>query len=572
LSCILLYAAVLRFDALFKSYGPYEEPRWLAALQPAVRAIASTLTPDWSWRHIEVPYVGGDPINYLKYARQMQQFYAAHVREPGFPAATRLALALSGDEDVGVSIASITFALLAIVATYMLGRQMGSPIVGLAAALALAIDARAVIWSVGGWRDEMFAFFAVLSAWAWLRLAQHATYDRALVAGLASGGALLTRITSFALLVPPIVFLLARQDRDRLLPHVALAAGIMLAAIAPFMINCAIATGDPLYAINNHTDFYLKREGVANPDPISAVAYTFGKFARPLAATDTMVAGVFAYPFNNKWVGLDLWYQGLGRVLSWLAIAGLAAWLWHRDGRFLLFMFLGSLIPFSATWTVRGGAEWRLTLFAYSFYLIAAFWVLLTIVRRQFVWPGSRRAASIALTVVMLALAGAAWTFAMPYAIARESLGRGEAVMVRADVRDRLMMTDGWSDLVVTQNVTARFTTRPVAAIRLPLPVQRPYRIVLRIDPLHDADAPPQRVQVALNGQHVATLQLGWNPERVGEYSVDVPAAAVRRGSNELTFRAERMVPMTRAGSAYPEISRDQEVGFRFWYMLVTPD
>jgi hypothetical protein len=285
-----------------------------------------------------------------------------------------------------------------------------------------------------------------------------------------------------------------------------------------------------------------------------------------------MVAGVFAYPFNNKWVGLDLWYQGLGRALSWLAIAGLVAWLWHRDGRFLLFMFLGSLIPFSATWTVRGGAEWRLTLFAYSFYLIAAFWLLLTIVRRQFVWPGSRRAAAIALTVVMLALAGAAWTFAIPYAIARESLGRGEAVMVRADVRDRLMMTDGWSDLVVTQNVTARFTTRPVAAIRLPLPVQRPYRIVLRIDPLHYPEAPPQRVHVALNGQHLATLELGWNPERVGQYTVDVPAAAVRRGSNELTFRAERMAPMARAGSEYPEISRDQEVGFRFWYMLVVPD
>ena len=39
-------------------------------------------------------------------------------------------------------------------------------------------------------------------------------------------------------------------------------------------------------------------------------------------------------------------------------------------------MFFGSLVPFSMTWTVLGGAEWRLTLFAYAFYLIAAFWVV----------------------------------------------------------------------------------------------------------------------------------------------------------------------------------------------------
>ena len=89
LICILLYAALLRLDALFKSYGPYEQPQWLAAMQPAVGAAASTITPDWPWRRDATPYVGGDPINYLKFAREMRNFYAAHVREPMFPAVTR---------------------------------------------------------------------------------------------------------------------------------------------------------------------------------------------------------------------------------------------------------------------------------------------------------------------------------------------------------------------------------------------------------------------------------------------------------------------------------------------------
>ena len=118
LCCILLYAALLRLDALFKSYGPYDQPRWLAAMQPSVASAAATITPDWPWRRDPTPYVGGDPINYLKFARAMRNFYAAHVREPMFPAMTRIGLMFTNDQDVGVSVTSIVFGLLALVATY----------------------------------------------------------------------------------------------------------------------------------------------------------------------------------------------------------------------------------------------------------------------------------------------------------------------------------------------------------------------------------------------------------------------------------------------------------------------
>jgi hypothetical protein len=594
LTCVLLYGGLLRLDSLFKTYGPYERPQWLAALQPGVRAAAAALTPDWPAPHDLDPYEGADPINYLKYAREMRNFYAAHVREPGFPAATRLGLMLTNDEDVGVSIVSIAFAVLSLAATYLLGQQIASPAVGLAAAAALAIDQTAVYWAIEGWRDEMFAFFAVLSTWAWLRLAQHATPQRAVIAGLAGGGALLTRITSISLLAPAVVFLLVRRDPKRpSVQHVAIATAIMLSAIAPFLINCTIATGDPLYAINNHTDFYLKREGVPDPPPMSAVAYTWGKFERPLYAADTMVVGMFSYPFNNKWAGLDRWYSGLGRVLSWMAVAGMVAWLWHPDGRFVLVMFMGALVPFSATWPVRGGAEWRLTLFAYSFYLVAAFSLAEKGLGRlfratsakkgvdPFSWPrgadprtGTGRRPHplhVGLVGAALVVAGVAFTFGMPYVVAREALQHGHPMVIEAGDRDRFLLADGWSRLVVTANVTGRFATSQTAAIRMPLPEVRPYNVRLRIDPLHYPGAAPQTVQVALNGKRVADLTLGWNPERVGEYSLVLPGTAVRAGSNELTFTSKHMVPIGRAGRAYPEMPRDREVGFRFWYMLVVP-
>ncbi len=141
----------------------------------------------------------------------MRNFYAAHVREPMFPAVTRIGLMLTGDADVGVSITSITFGLLTLVATYALGALVASPMVGLAAAAMLAIDHSAVYWAIGGWRDELFAFFAVSCAWAWTRFARNPTRANAVLAGALSGGACLTRITTIALIAPAVIWLLEQR-------------------------------------------------------------------------------------------------------------------------------------------------------------------------------------------------------------------------------------------------------------------------------------------------------------------------------------------------------------------------
>ena len=552
LTGVLLYSGLLRLDALFKSYGPYEHPAALAALQPAVRAASRSLTPDWSWRRVDMPYVGGDPINYLRFGREMRSFYAAHVREPGFPAATRLALAATGGADVAVSVASITFSLLTLVATFALGCALGSPIAGLGAAWALGIDRSAVYWSIGGWRDEMFAFFAVLSAWAWLRLDQHASSPRAVVAGLISGAAILTRITSVSLLGTAAMVFLWRGNAVRSrIRHAAIAAVVAASLAGPFLINCWRATGDPFYAINNHTDFYLKREGVPEPPPISALRYSLDKFTyRPITAVDTVATGIFFYPFANKWVGLNVWWDWLGTVLACLTIAGLTGWLWHRDGHMLLLVLLGGLVPFSVTWTVLGGAEWRLTLFAYAFLLLAAFWILDRTARglagKRF--PSPERVLDVVTVAASLAAILVVWTFAVPFAIAHESLARGEPASVMATTRNRWLMHRGWSPPVTRGNVVERRATK--SEMMLPLPGTRPYSLTLRLDPVQTFDR-QQLVDVGINGRPLDTLRLTWNPDRVGAYQLSLPVEAIQRGANRLTLQSHRP--------------------FRLWYVLIVP-
>jgi hypothetical protein len=568
LACILLYAALLRLDALFKSYGPYAEPRWLAAMQAPVQLAASAITPDWRWRRDATPYAGGDPVNYLKFARGMRSFYAAHAREPMFPAVTKIGLALTGDADVGVSITSIAFSLLMLVATYALGASIASPVVGLGAAAMLAIDHSAIHWSIGGWRDELFAFFAVSCAWAWTRFARHPTRANAVLAGVLSGGACLTRITAIALIAPAVIWLLPRRidgehTARRRGRELALALGLMTAIVAPFLINCAIATGDPFYAINNHTDFYLKREGAADLTPISAVSYSLAKFeSRPIAATDNAVRGVFVYPFSNKWVGLDQWHPGLGTALACLAIAGLVAWLWVPEGRLLLVMFIGSLVPFSMTWTVLGGAEWRLTLFAYAFYLVAAFWVVdktARLARPAFAGRGpgpwaqvSRRQILQPVAIVFaLLVVAVSWPVALPYAVAREALSYGDAATIMAGPRDRWFFADGWSGLVVEGNVTTRFAVAPGATLRIVLPEARSYGLTLRANPVARSAAGQQIVRVSLNGTPLEDVVLEWNPERIGQHQVTIPASIVSPGVQRLTLHSD--------------------AAFKLWYVRIVP-
>jgi len=591
---VLVYASILRLDALFRSYGPFDRPGWFVGLQEAVATSAAVVVPSsWKWPRREAQHDIGDPINYLAFARDMRSFYQAHVREPVFLAATRAWLWMTGGQDVSVSLASVSFSLLMILATYLLGASIASRTVGFAAAAALAIEHEVIALSIGGWRDEASAFFCVLCAWALVRLRTSPRTANAVIVGVVAAGACLTRITSIVFVVPALVYVLGTGGRAGLVPRsrlVGVAALVLLGLTAPYLINCARTFGDPLYAINYHVRFYVARErGVAPLEDEAAAAlpsasgYALSKFReRPLEAFDIAVQGLTFFPFTNKWRGFDVWNSRPGPWLAVLAVLGLSGWLLDANGRLLLIILVASLAPFMMTWPVRGGAEWRFTLHAYPFYLLAACGFVRHIVvfsRRLFATGLNatmtdlnrgrlvRRAAVLLLPVV----AAPVLAFGVPYLIARASLERGEASYLMAGPRDRLVFTDGWSAPVTEGNVVARFATQRVATLHLPLSRRRPYSIILRMDPLHDVGAAGQRVRVFLDGAALDTVTLSWDPKRVGSYTVNVPAGAVNPGRVRLDLVADRLDPVSRVGDRFPELRRDQAVAFRLWYVGVVP-
>jgi hypothetical protein len=354
------------------------------------------------------------------------------------------------------------------------------------------------------------------------------------------------------------------------------AAGLAAVLIAPYLIACWVVFGDPLYAINYHTQFYLDRSGRA-AEVISASRYVLDVWrSAPVEALDTALVGLTVYPFTNKWGGMSAWIPGLGTLLMALAAGGLIVCVWTPRWRVLIAVLLGSLVPYMMTWRIVGGSEWRFTLHAYPLYVIAAGAGVTAMVSwgRALVagWRPSWRPLAWRGGAMMVALILAlAWTYGAPYLIARSTLRRGEPAVIGAGERDRLLLTSGWSELSRTGNVTARFNTAARSHVRIPLPAQRAYALELRLDPIPVGAEPVQRVHVFFNDRPVATLQLTWNPDLVGRYTVEIPAALVTPGANDLALQPEYTVDADEVADRYPDVTGEDRVGFRFWYLLVRP-
>jgi hypothetical protein len=376
---VLALAGALRLDAVMVRYGPFDRPTWLAETEIHTRdRIEGWLRPhSFSWAKIPVPYVGGDPIGYLQFGREMTSFYAAHVREPIFPGAVHLWLRLVDDQDVAVSFASAFFSFLAVPATWWLGRLAYGPWVAFLASLGLAVDHDAVTWAADGWRDDTVLFFAVWVALGLLALWRRPSWPWAVALGVGAAGALLTRVTMLSLIVPGVlaVLWLGHGPFRARLRTTAIAAVVAAVLAGPYFYNCWRTFGDALYPINVHTGFYRFRAGESapRPEPMSVGTYLRGRVARdPIGMVKTGAIGLFWFPFENKWVGFDYWYVGLRRFLMGMGAIGLVLMAATPQGRLLWVLLLGTLLPYAFTWGIPGGGEWRFTLPAYPFYLIAA--------------------------------------------------------------------------------------------------------------------------------------------------------------------------------------------------------
>jgi len=558
---IVLYGALLRFDAVTLGYGPVVRPAWLRSLQQT-RPVESALRPDgFTWPPVpKYPHAdgswtqyAGDSQTYIQYAREMRSFYDGHYREPVFVCSTKVFLDLLRNQDVAVSFASAAYSVLTIFLTYLLGAYAFSRWVGLGAALAVAVEYRLVSEGVIGVRDDAFVCAVLVTAWAFLRQARSPSRGRAILIGVLAGLAFLVRVFAAVFVVPGIawLWLIDRRPWRARLRDTALITLTAVVVIAPYVINCWRVLGDPIPAFNVHAGIYGAVEGRAAGPKQSTATYILDQIRqRPMRVADTVALGLTTYPFLNKWTGFGLWAPGAGAVLSWAALIGLFLFAGSRDGRFLLVILLASLVPFAFTWKLI--SEWRFTQHAYPFFLIAA---ALAIGRAAWLLaPGNftstlgRRPSAKAVARWIGAAAGViviAWAiaWALPVLTRQEAIRSGEPITIIAGDRDYAFFSRGWSGTGSAGSVSWRVSQGAESVVRIPLPLVQAYSATVRFDPFpipSDAGtAALPGVNVTLNGRPLASLDVRWNPDRVGSYEVSLPADCVRDGMNELGFVVE---------------------------------
>ena len=604
---IVSYGALLRLDAITAKFGPVASPRWLSALQTRTFAPPDAVRPrTFVWQPAPLfPHQDGppthyisDPYTYLRYGREMRSFYAAHYREPVFPFATGVFLRFLDGQDVAVSFASASFSILAICCAYLLGAAVWSRPVGLAVALGLAFDYDAISLASAGWRDDAFVAAVVLCAYLMLRFWRaagrparivhwipgriDAAYLEALMLGVAAGLAVLVRLFAMSFLLPGAVVLLLtlRTAWRRRLSLVGLAVVTAAAVAGPYFINCWRVYGDPLYSFNVHGDVYRVAEGQRESGQGTA-AYIIGKVtSRPFEMLDTIARGLTTYPFTNKWGGFDRWRPGLGRWVSWAAVAGLMLLAGSVQGRLLLLLMLMSLVPFSFTWKVD--PNWRFTAHVYPILLIAAAVAMSAGLRglRAVLMPGPTGAAGpirgwrtpwlTGAAVAAVALSGT-WLVArtLPRLVFAEMLRVREDASATVGAHDSAFLGRGWSEVVGSGSVLMRVAIGE-GTLSIPLPGVDDYPATLRMDPfprpLEDAPARLPVIEVTLNGTPIANVALNWSPDRVGAYDVILPRELVRRGSNQLSLRLRH--PAVSDG-VHPGLSNGDAFGL--WYVRVHP-
>lgn len=568
---ITLYGALLRLDAFTGKYGTLDRPAWARVMTHDIAPLTRHLRPSTvQWRREPRPYVGGDPITYLAYAREMTTFYQPHVREPVFLATTWLGLWALDNQDAGISLASAAGSIFAIFAAYLLGAALVSRVGGLIAAALMAIEYTAITWAVDGWRDDTFTAAFLLSAWALLRFHDRASFANALILGITAGVACLTRITALSFVIPALIWILAAGTaglRERL-THAGTALLILAALVAPFLLSCYIATGDPFFAINYHTSYYRHAEGIPIDQPMSASEYLRMKFARhPIGALDVGVNGLFVLPFAAKWQPFEIWVRGLSTILAAAALAGLALWAFTARGRLMLVIALTSLIPYAFTWNLGGGAEWRFTMHVYGIYIVAAIHTFASAIRAARTRPALRPLAVRAVAVAAVAAFAAATYMALPWFTVKEAIANGEAVTIEATNRARVFYRRGWSRSRAEGLANIRISRGARTTVHIPLPAKRPYDVVLRLDPV--APERQQRVSVLFNSQLVGRLGLTWDPQRVGAHRISLPAEWVKVGDNEITLVPETTVTAGSAGERFTWLDPADAIGVRMWYVRV---
>jgi hypothetical protein len=226
----------------------------------------------------------------------------------------------------GGSVAAALHAVLAVLcalAVYGLGRELGGPLAGAAAAFLFVLQGIVTWEATSAFIELGLTFYAVLAVW-------HLVRGAPAWAGFCAGAALGTKYLGLSVALLVLVGLAVRR-RPR---ELALAGGTMLAAGGAWYLKNLIVTGNPVYPLVFGGKWLTPLTRQQVHDSLHQYGLHEGLWRLPLLPIDLLVhGGAFD---RGRYVGTAIF------LLAVLA-------LWTHRTRVVLFLWLGAL-AFVAIW------------------------------------------------------------------------------------------------------------------------------------------------------------------------------------------------------------------------------
>lgn len=326
-------------------------------------------------------------------------------------------------------IAPNLLASLALVAlAYRMGLVLYRAEVGLVAAGLVAVCPVDVFYSTMGGTDPLLATLIGLGVWLLVDPATGGTSGRkiacAALAGLAWGGAHLTKESGLLLLAPAVPILLVRGERRSLAIAGLVVAGVLIVETATYRVT----RGDPLYRL------HAAMRTLQETDPYSGLGTRLLLFPsiclNPLDALFPYTGGLMALA-----AGGTAWALSRDRRRS----GALSAW-WLATGLFLC-LFPSSLFPYKAALPLQPRMLGALTL--PGAVMVAA--VLLEGPVRRGVWVAAAGGFLSLACAVRLHQDGLAWRRTLEWARARVEEHAGSPVITDPRTAETLMMMFAYS-------------------------------------------------------------------------------------------------------------------------------
>ena len=375
---------VLRLDALLVRSQLVDTAPWANTVHEGLRPFLPDYHAFYRANFAEDPY-RADVRSYLDGASAMSLggFYDASFREPFYVGLVRFFVALAGGREIGILIQSFFFSiavlpLVFVLAVSVVGRWWASAML-----LPLVLNEWLIFDAPSGYRVSAYAFFLILFTASVFGQYRGPDGLRAAFSGVLAAMVCLIRLSGLSLVLPILLLGAWEKRKQGGWPMLGVAALTMTVLVAPYLVNCYQAHGDPFYSISFHTQFWLRAEGTENPARLGQVGLyryvtEFHGIGELLIGN---LRGLTVLPVTKFWSGLSEFPLVAAAVLA-AGVAGLLLSV-ATPLRFLLVVYLGHLIPFAYIQNFASGRAPRFVMPAYFFLVLAAVWLGHSIERRR---------------------------------------------------------------------------------------------------------------------------------------------------------------------------------------------